>query len=370
MTKGENDMKRSLLLTIVVLLVLSVFSSVAAEGELREITYVLPRTAEVLEDTPFWVAQNLGYLAEEGLTLKMEQAFGTTDLKMVATGQADFAAPGPSFILAGIEEGLPIKVVSAYDAINMCVLNNSKVQTWDDMKGAVEKYGKKLTVALGDASWEMLVTPTLVAAGVDPVKDIEWVVAGENRYIQVAEGKLDMLFTWPGEAWQLIGQGYDFKYIDGDDVLKTNSNSIITNLDLIKNEPEVVQGFVTALAKSIYFVKYNPEAAAAVSCNQWPNIDVTWTAALYVQQGRAYQMFGAPGGPDEQKLLDNIGFSWEDKWMLNVKVAKESGVIKTDLTADQIFTNEFFDNTWDRAKVEADADSYDVASAKARYKAE
>jgi len=371
--KGENDMKKSILFTIAVLLILSVFSSAAAEGELREITYVLPRTAEVLEDTPFWVAQNLGYLAEEGLTLKMEQAFGTTDLKMVATGQADFAAPGPSFTLAGIEEGLPIKVVSAYDAINiwgMCVLNNSKVQTWEDMKGAVEKYGKKLTVALGDASWEMLVTPTLVAAGVDPVKDIEWVVAGENRYIQVAEGKLDMLFTWPGEAWQLIGQGYDFKYIDGDDVLKTNSNSIISNLNLIENEPEVVQGFVTALAKSIYFVKYNPEAAAAVSCNQWPNIDVTWKAALYVQQGRAYQMFGAPGGADEQKLLDNIGFSWEDKWLLNVKVAKESGVIKTDLTPDQIFTNEFFDNTWDRAKVEADADSYDVASAKARYKAE
>jgi ABC-type nitrate/sulfonate/bicarbonate transport system substrate-binding protein len=365
-------MKKSLVLTLVALMVFCFVTGAAAE-ELRTITYVLPRTAEVLEDTPFWVAQNLGYLAEEGLDLKMEQAFGTTDLKMVATGNADFAAPGPSFTLAGIEQGLPIKVVSAYDAINiwgMCVLSNSKVQTWADMQDAAQKYGKKLTVALGDASWEMLVTPTLVAAGVDPVEDIEWVVAGENRYIQVSEGKLDMLFTWPGEAWQLIGQGYDFKYIDGDEVLKTNSNSIITNLDLIKNEPEVVQGFVTAMAKSIYFVKYNPEAAAAVSCNQWPNIDVTWKAAVYVQQGRAYQMFGAAGGADEQKLLDNIGFSWEDKWLLNVKVAKESGVISADIPADKIFTNEFFDNTWDKAAVEADADAYDVESAKARYKAE
>lgn len=345
----------------------------AATGELTEITYVLPRTAEVLEDTPFWVAQNCGFLAEEGLTLKMEQAFGTTDMKMVATGNADFAAPGPSFILAGIEEKLPIKVVSSYDAINiwgMCVLTDSPIKTWDDMKGAEAKYGHKLTVALGDASWQALVTPTLVAAGVDPEKDIEWVVAGENRYVQVAEGKLDMLFTWPGEAWQLIGQNYDFVYIDGNEVLQTNSNSIITNLDNIEKRPEVVQGFVRALAKSIYFVKYNSEAAAAVSCDQWPNIDVTWKAAVYVQEGRAYQMFGAPGSADEKNILENIGKSWPEKWQLNVDTAVETGVIKTAIDVNDIFTNEFVDTTWDKKEVEAVADAYDVAASKARYKAE
>lgn len=36
------------------------------------------------------------------------------------------------------------------------------------MQDAVSKYGRKLTVALGDASWESLVTPTLVAAGRSP----------------------------------------------------------------------------------------------------------------------------------------------------------------------------------------------------------
>lgn len=338
--------------------------------ELTEVIYVLPRTAEVLEDTPFWVAQNLGYMAEEGLTVKMEQAFGTTDLKMVATGNADFAAPGPSFTLAAIEEGLPIKVVSSYDAINiwgMCVLSDSPIQSWEDMQDAVAKYGKKLTVALGDASWEALVTPTLAAAGVDPAEDIEWVVAGENRYVQVAEGNLDMLFTWPGEAWQLIGQNYDFIYIDGNEVLQTNSNSIITNLDNIENRPEVVRGYVRALAKGIYFVKYNPEAAAAVSCNQWPNIDITWKAAVYVQEGRAYQMFGAPGSEDEAKILDNIGYSWEDKWQANVDTALATGVISTSIDVNDIFTNEFVSTDWDKKQVEADADAYDVESCKARY---
>ena len=185
------------------------------------------------------------------------------------------------------------------------------------MQDAVSKYGRKLTVALGDASWESLVTPTLVAAGIDPAEDLEFVVAGDQRYVQVAEGTLDILFTWPGEAYQLMGQGYDFKYIDGNEVLKTCSGGIITSLDMIENEPEVIEGFVRALCKGIYFTKYNPEAAAAVSCDQWPNIDVTWETAVAVQEGRNYQMFGPEGGEEEQKLLENIGISWEDKWKLN-----------------------------------------------------
>ena len=344
----------------------------APTGELRTVKMCLTRTAEVLEDTPFWVAQNLGYLAEEGLTLEMIETIGTTDCKMVATGQADFAVPGPSLILQSIEQGLPIKVVCAYDAINiwgLCVLNDSPYQTFEDMQDAVAKYGRKLTVALGDASWESLVTPTLVAAGIDPVEDLEFVVAGDNRFVQVAEGKLDILFSWPGEAYQLIGQGYDFKYIDGNDVLQTNSNAIITNLDMIENEPEVVEGYVRALCKGIYFTKYNPEAAAAVSCNQWPNIDITWKAAVYVQEGRNYQMFGKPGSETEATLLENIGHSWDDKWQLNVDTMIESGVISTEIPLEDIFTNDFVDTTWDRAAVEADADAYDWESAAARYEA-
>ena len=345
----------------------------AGDGELRTVKMCLTRTAEVLEDTPFWVAENMGYLAEEGLKLEMIETIGTTDCRMVATGQADFAVPGPSLILQSIEQGLPIKVVCSYDAINiwgLCVPTDSPYQTFEDIQGAVEKYGRKLTVALGDASWESLVTPTLVAAGIDPAEDLEFVVAGDNRYVQVAEGNLDILFTWPGEAYQLIGQGYDFNYIDGNEVLQTCSNAIITNLDLIENEPEVVEGYVRALCKGIYFTKYNPEAAAAVSCDQWPNIDVTWKAAVYVQEGRNYQMFGPEGGADEEKLMENIGISWDDKWALNVQSMLDTGIISTDIPLEDIFTNDFVDLDWDRSQVEADADAYDWESVAARYEAE
>ena len=365
---------------LTVLMVLALLSgTLFAQGQaessksgdtLRHVKMVLPADLERLEDAPYWAAIKLGYFEEEGLDVEMMSAFGTTDVKMVATGNAEFAAPGPMFTLSSIAEGIDIKVISAYDAINiwgMCVLSDSEIQSFEDMKDAKAKYGRKLTCALGDASWEMLVTPTLQAAGVDTEEDIEWIVAGENRYIQVAEGKLDMLFTWPGEAWQLIGQNFDFVYIDGNDVLKTNSNSIITSQKMIEEEPEVVEGFVRGLAKGVYFTKYNPEAAAALVCEQWPNIDVTWKAANYVQQGRVYQMFGPEDGPEAQKLTDNIGYNWPDKWQLNVDAAIDSGIISEPIPLDKIFTNDFVDTTWDKSEVEEDADNYDIDSIKKNY---
>ena len=155
-------------------------------------------------------------------------------------------------------------------------------------------------------------------------------------------------------------------------VRMVDGTTIVTNgdqTDTIADSFRRGEGFVRALCKGIYFTKYNPEAAAAVSCDQWPNIDVTWETAVAVQEGRNYQMFGPEGGEEEQKLLENIGISWEDKWKLNVDSMLETGIISTDIPVEDIFTNEFVDLTWDRSQVEADADAYDWQATAARYEA-
>lgn len=361
-------MKKILALAMVLGLV---FLAVPGLAEMKEFTYCVPRTVESLEDSPFHIAQQL--LAKEGYTMHIQEAFGTTDSKMVATNQAQFCGPGPFYVLSAIAEGLPLKVVCAYDAINiwgMAVTSDSAIKTFDDMIGAQEKYGKKLTVALGDPSWEMLVVPTLLAAGVDVENDLEFVVAGENRYVQVAEKKLDMLFTWPGECWQLQGQNYDFVYIDGNDVLQTNSNPMVTSLQLIEEEPELVQAFVTAMQKGIYAVRYNPEAAAAIMAEDYPNIDVTWKAAKFIQEGRIYQMFGKPGSETETRILSAVGYNWDDTWELNIQAALDSGTITEAIPLDQIFTNEFIKADLDYSDVEAFMDSIDIASVSSRYAAE
>lgn len=361
-------MKKIITLALALALALCSFSALA---EMTEFTYCVPRTVECLEDSPFHIAQAL--LAEQGITMNIQETFGTTDTKMVATNQAQFCGPGPFYVLSAVAEGLPIKAVVAYDSINIwgiAVTSDSEIKSFEDMIGAQEKYGKKLTVALGDPSWEMLITPTLKAAGIDVANDIEFVVAGENRYVQVAEKKLDMLFTWPGECWQLIGQNYDFIYIDGNEILKTSSNPLVTSNYMIENEPELVRAFAEAMQQAIYAVHYNPEAAAAIMADAYPNIEVTWKAAKYIQEGRVYQMFGEAGSETEAKILECVGKQSEEGWKLNMEAAIDCGFITEELPLEDVFTNEFINENLDYSKVEAFMDAVDIASVSARYAAE
>jgi ABC-type nitrate/sulfonate/bicarbonate transport system substrate-binding protein len=333
--------------------------------ELKKVKFVLPRTIEVLEDTPFHVAIDQGYWEEEGLEVTIEQSFGTTDGKMVATGQADFAVPGTSYVITQVANDLPIKAVLQYDAVNiwcMAFRNDSGIKTWEDMKGK--------TVALGDASWELLIRPTLYAAGLDPDKDLEFIVAGENRFTMVQEGKIDILFTWIGEVYQLIPQGFEFEFLYGEDVLQVCSNPVITSLDNIENNPEMVEGFCRGLAKGMYFTYLNPEAGADISCKTFPAIEISWAGALAVQQGRVAQMFGFT--PESNAMLtDKIGFAFEDKWNLTMDwTVRTVDEVSAAIPLDKVYTNQFIDaaNNFDRAKVEADAKNY-VFEVKDKYPA-
>ena len=361
-------MKKIITLVLALAMVLCAVPGFAA---MTEFTYCVPRTVECLEDSPFHIAKAL--LAEQGITMNIQETFGTTDIKMVATNQAQFCGPGPFYVLSAVAEGLPVKAVVGYDAINiwgMAVPSDSPIQSFADMIGAQEKYGRKLTVALGDPSWEGLVTPTLVAAGIDVANDLEFVVAGENRYVQVAEKKLDMLFSWPGETWQLIGQNYDFVYIDGHEILQTSSNPLVTSTYMIENEPELVRAFVEAIQQAVYAVRYNPEAAAAIMADAFPNIEVTWKAAKYIQEGRVYQMFGKAGSDTEAKILECVGKQSEEAWQLNLDAALASGTIAEAVDLADVYTNEFVNENLDYSKVEAFMDAIDVASVAARYAAE
>lgn len=327
-------------------------SAPAADG-LDKVTFVVPRSMECMDDMALWSADYLGYFEEEGIEFVMEQAFGTTDIKMIAQGQADFGYPSPNLILASIQEGLPVKAVSAADAINifgMAVKADSGIKTWEDLKGK--------SIALGDAAWATIAAPTVQAAGIDPEKDIEYIVAGDSRYQMVNEGKIDVLFTWISEFEQLKGQGFDFVYLDGNEVLPVLANPIISNNELIANNPDLVKRFNRAFAKGLYFVYNNPEAGADIVLNKFPSIQISWEGALGCANGRNRQAFGTDAATTEQILNDGIGYMAPEKWDSVIEWAEKVGVISAPIPGDQVYTNDLLDFTWDKSAVEADAAAY------------
>lgn len=214
-----------------------------AARDLAKVTLMMPRSVESLEDGPLYAALAMGYWEEEGLDVSIVDG-GVDDCRMLETGQANFATPAPAITIPAIANDMKVKSFFQYDNINIfgfAVHESSPIRTWADIKGK--------SIALGMADWQGLAEPILLAAGIDPKKDVTWIVAGESRTAMVENKNIDILFTWVSEVYQYNGQGLHLRYIDGDEVFKNCGNSFITSLDMIQNHPGWVKGFARGLAK-------------------------------------------------------------------------------------------------------------------------
>ncbi|MEF9839930.1 MAG: ABC transporter substrate-binding protein [Lachnospiraceae bacterium] len=330
-------------------------------GEMKTVKVVMPRDIECLDDMAMWIGDSQGYFKEQGLKLEMISGANPSDIQMVATGKADLACPSPNVTMAQIESGVAVKVVSGYDAINIygfSAVNGGKVKDWADLKGC--------TIALGDASWESIAAPTLVAAGLDPKKDVKYVVSGDSRYQMVAEGKADVLFTWISEYEQLKGMGYDFNYLDGSKILDVFGASWVAGNDFLEKNGETYQKFLYALQKSIYFMYKNPEAAADITCNQFPEIEVEWAGALGCANGRVGQALGLNGTLEEYFINEKgVGYMKPEAWETVISNAASAGVIGKELATDECYTDKYLPellSTEDKADAEADAKAYKCTS--------
>lgn len=352
-------MKRTLVsILVLVAMLLSLCTGAFAE-ELETVTVVVPRSLECLDDMSMWVADAMGYFEEEGLKFNMEQAYGTSDVQMVATGQADLCCPSPNLTLPSIEAGLPVISVAHYDAINifgMAVRPDSGIETWEDLKGK--------TIALGDAAWQSIAAPTVVAAGLS-VDDMEWIVCGDARFQMVGEGQVDVLFTWVSEYEQLLGQGFDFIYLDGNEVLPVFANSFVASTSAVKDNPEKLKAFLRAQQKGMYFLLLSPEKGADITLNRFPAIQVDWAAALGAANGRNRQAFGLSEESAAATIAAGIGRGTDEAWAQFIEGAVSVGVLQAALDPSICYTNELLPDPLteeEKAAIQADVDAYVCSS--------
>ena len=283
--------------------------------------------------------------------------FRSDDFRMLEIGQATFITPAPGIMISGIDNNMQALSFFQYDNINIfgfAPTRNSGINDWSDFRGK--------TIALGDAAWATIFDPILVAVGLTPEVDYQYVVAGEARAALVNTGQIDILATWISEFYQYVGQGMDFIYIDGNAVLESCGNSFVTSLDTLRNRPEIAIGFARGLAKGMYFCMTNPEASADINMKAFPALaDVGWDVAVALARGRADMNFGLT--PQDKEMIRNqLGYHYEDKWRINMDAAVAVGAVSAPIPLNRIFTNEYIDqiNNWDRAQIEADARNYQI----------
>ena len=326
------------------------------------IRWVSPRgSIEVLDDYPYWVAKKFGYFGDIETTLEPGPSDATATVKLVDQNQADVGFPSPGVFSLALSQGMPL--VSAFHMGGTDVFDFAfrKGEKPDSLKALEGK-----TIVLGSAGWQSICDPMLKAAGVD-ISKVKYVEGGWPAWGTVLKGgKGDAALAWEGLRAQWKGQGLDFDYILGREFSKLPANSfVIRKADFEDAAKKDLYGrYFQGWAAGLEFGKLNPRAATQIVMEQFPGLASQMTPDVAVESMMQLANVFA-GRMDERKKW---GFHLMDSWQKFFDVGREIGQITTDFKTEDVVKNDLIDqaNSFDAAKVKADADGFALSDA---YKA-
>ena len=331
----------------------------AAEPYGKAFTWISPRgTLEVLDDYPFWAGKKLGYF--DGLDVEMQPgpSDGTATVKFVDVGQADMGFPSPGVFSFALQNGMKLKSVFHMGARDTFSLAFRKGEGTNDLKTLEGK-----TILLGSAAWQSIVDPMLFAQGVD-VKKVKYVEAGWPTWATALQaGQGDAALSWEGLRAEWIAKGLDFEYWLGVQHSKLPANTFVVRAADLEDPDKkaFLEKYLKAWAMGLQFGYLNPRAAVEAVFEQFPtlatNLGPELGTSSIVEQINVFR------GDMEKRG----GWGWHDmsSWQDFFDIVYKLGQVTTQIKAEDVCTNELIKgaNSYDAAKIQADADGYKLTEA-------
>ncbi|MFW2340012.1 MAG: ABC transporter substrate-binding protein [Acidimicrobiia bacterium] len=237
-----------------------------APMEMTEVIVLAPNPSAVI-----WFqlcsAIGQGFLAEEGIEASFEAVDGSgAVLQAMAAGQAEFGIPGPGPLLGARAAGEdPVAIFNGFAQalFGLVVTEESGYTEAADLKGD----GEPTVIGVGTAegSEVTFVRPILTAAGLEEGVDYEFLPVGDGGPATAAfeRGEIEAYAAAVPDMAIIEARGLPLLEITPPEYKTVFGNGYATTQSLIDSNPDLVQGFVTALAKGADFAEANPDAAEA-----------------------------------------------------------------------------------------------------------
>lgn len=297
----------------------------------------LDKTTVILDWTPntnhtgLYVALEKGYYKEEGLDVKIVQPSEGGTATLIATGKGDFGVSyqeDVTFALTG-DEPLPIKAIATimqHNTSGFAAPKSKNIKSVKDFEG--KTYG-----GWGAPSEEAVLKAVMEKNGADYSK-LKNVNIGNDDFFAATQKNID--FAWIFEGWTGVEakiKGVPIDYIpvkDLDPALDYYTPILITNNNIIKNNPEKVKKFLKATQKGYEYAIKNPEESAKILLKYAPEINEN----LAVQSQKYMVNHYIADAP-------KWGVMKAEVWNNYTKFLKDKGLIKKELKAEDAFTNQF-----------------------------
>ncbi|MDI9498135.1 MAG: ABC transporter substrate-binding protein [Bacillota bacterium] len=261
----------------------------AAETAVRDVVFVLDWTPNT-NHSGIYVALERGYYREEGIRLVVEQPPEDGAEALVAAGRADFGVSFQDYLAPALAGGQPLPLVAIAALVNH---NSSGIVSRKEagIERPAQLEGRRY------ATWDLPVERAMVeniirADGGDPEK-LQWIPTTVSDIVTSLETLVDAVWifrAWDGIALELAGVEYNwFAFADINPVFDYYTPVLITNEDLLREEPELVRAFLRATRRGYEDAIREPGAAAAILLQHAPELDAElvrasqdWLAGQYI----------------------------------------------------------------------------------------
>lgn len=265
----------------------------------------------------FYLAEEKGYFAEEGLDVTIDQGEGSAaTVTRIMSGAYDAGFGDMNAIIqnaATAPEAAPVMVYQIYNQPPFAVLTKADGPVAD----LASLEGLKVGGPAGSASTKLF--PALAeAAGLD-VEEIEIINVAPNLQEQMlVQDQVDASLVFNVTSYlNIIGLGLDpeadftwFPY--GEAGLDIYSNGVMVSPELLAQNPEAVEGLVRAIARAMADVIADPQAGVDVIVATEPlsdgalelrRLDFALENLIYSDESKANGI----GAVDPERLERSIG---------------------------------------------------------------
>ncbi|MBS4205344.1 ABC transporter substrate-binding protein [Lederbergia citrea] len=321
---------RKLLFSFMILLLLAgCASNDGSKNEgLKKVSVVLDWTPNT-NHTGLYVAQEKGYFKDEGLDVEIIMPGEAGADALVASGKSEFGIGYQESITEARVQGVPIVSIGAviqHNTSGFASMADKNIKTPKDFEG--KTYGG------WGAPVEKEVLSSLMSMEGADINKLDIVNMGDTDFFTAAKRDIDfawIYYAWTGVEAELRGEDINMIYLtDYSDKLDYYTPVITTNEKMIKENPDTVTAFISAVSKGYNYAIENHEDAAEILIKAVPDLDPALVKKSQEWLATRYQDDAPRWG--EQKL---------DVWKNYMEWMYEKGLLEKEINVEKAFTNEF-----------------------------
>ncbi|HEY2919109.1 MAG TPA: ABC transporter substrate-binding protein [Candidatus Binatia bacterium] len=241
------------LLLVAIILALPLFALYIANAQsLQVVNMAIP--AKSFQMVIYPLAQQKGYMKEEGLDQRVIFVAPTTSIQAMLGGDVQFTGAGTSALVSIARGNTPLKVV---------VATNDRVLQWfvtrPEITHPKELKGKKIATTGVAAVATFMIKQVLTKHGLDGNKDVTYLDVGQgNQLAALLGGGFDAAILSVEQRYLALDKGMREMFFMGNEV-KNSWGTLATTDKLIKENPKMVSGFVRATIKALRYLRQDKE---------------------------------------------------------------------------------------------------------------